>query len=238
MGIYVYHPKSDFKKLLDIKYACNVDAEGKLICQDTDEDEPPRKKPKPGDSSPYGAGVGDPGQGSSSQLPSAPIAHSVQQCGGRCWHPDDCGASDCRCSHTNAASTDGTEVIFACHYLPDLQHNFAITKPLGTLCTHGRCLLANTTNDDTMYNNVTLEILPRPNATIPNGAIECPCNCTYVSPACCLSTNGILWEPPIAKSDTNMQAPNSTTCCDTTTGKWKNTKMLGVSPNGDTACPR
>ncbi len=48
----------------------------------------------------------------------------------------------------------------------------------------------------------------------------CPCNCTYVSNACCLSTSGIVYESPSLRLGA-IRAPNATTFCDPTTGEFR-----------------
>ncbi|KAI4100255.1 MAG: hypothetical protein LQ339_005562 [Xanthoria mediterranea] len=73
LAVHVYHPQSQFKKFLDLKYACDVDAEGKVVCHSTDEDEPQKKRPTTGDDSRWGAGVGDPGQVPAVPGTSAPV---------------------------------------------------------------------------------------------------------------------------------------------------------------------
>lgn len=70
------------------------------------------------------------------------------------------------------------------------------------------------------------------------GAAEglvCPCNCTYVSPTCCLSGTGIVWEGSGMRVQTTVGAPNETVCCDGETGQWVGAGM-GVDL-GDPGCP-
>lgn len=246
--VHVYHPESDFKKLLDFKYACDAEGEGNTVCHSTDEDEPPRKKPKYGDGSTYGAGVGDPGQGSSrsGQAPtapgtsapgtSAPDSPSVQQCGGRCRHWDDCRGSHCRCGRTRVNPVDRSNSFLTCQHLPKPEQAINDIKPLATLCTHGRCLLMNTTNDNTTNDEATLKILTRPNATIADGVMECTCNCTYISPACCFATDGIVREPLSASSSAVLPTLDNNTCCDSTTGKWRNGTVVRDSSDENALC--
>lgn len=215
-----------------------MEAEGKVVCHSTDEDEPHRKRPKTGDDSRWGAGVGDPGQGSSSsgQVPaapgtsapgtSAPMSSSAQQCGGRCRHWDDCRGHQCRCGRTRVNPIDRTNSFLTCQNVPNSAQAINDNKPLATLCSHGRCLLTNTTNGNTTDDVPTLEILTRPNATIADGVMECTCNCTYVSPACCFVKDGIVWEPPTARSSMVVPALDDSTCCDSKTGKWRNGTVM------------
>lgn len=88
--------------------------------------------------------------------------------------------------------------------------------------TYGRCLMKNTMSDNRTDGDVTSEVLMRPNDTTPEGVTECACLCTSVSPACCPSTEGVVREPPSSKLDTVLDAPSNTTCCDSTTGKFRN----------------
>lgn len=88
----------------------------------------------------------------------------------------------------------------------------------------GRCLIDG---------NDTVEIAATPtntSSTADLAGMTCPCNCTYVSEACCLSTTGIVFEDPIKKINTTLQAPNSSVCCDHQTGQWAN----AASPRGPT----
>jgi len=48
----------------------------------------------------------------------------------------------------------------------------------------------------------------------------CPCNCTYVSKACCLSASGIVYEAPNLRLGA-VRAPNDTAICDPTTGEFR-----------------
>ena len=64
-----------------------------------------------------------------------------------------------------------------------------------------------------------------------------PCNCTYVSAACVLSTTGIVYEDASAKIDTVVGAPNGTVCCDGTTGLWRNSTVVRDTPAANPICP-
>lgn len=50
--------------------------------------------------------------------------------------------------------------------------------------------------------------------------IACPCNCTYVSKACCNSPSGIVYEAPDLKLG-SLQAPSVNLTCSTTTGDFQ-----------------
>ena len=51
------------------------------------------------------------------------------------------------------------------------------------------------------------------------GPLICPCNCTYVSPACCLSSNLTVYEDVSEKANLILFGKNGT-CCDHVTGNW------------------
>ena len=48
--------------------------------------------------------------------------------------------------------------------------------------------------------------------------LTCPCNCTYVSAACCLSR--IVWEDPQQQIKMDPLPANATVCCQASSGKW------------------
>ena len=62
----------------------------------------------------------------------------------------------------------------------------------------------------------------------PAPLLYCPCNCTYVSAACCLSQTRLVWEEPSEQLQTRPLPNNATVCCDLNSGKWvsKSTKCL------------
>ena len=58
--------------------------------------------------------------------------------------------------------------------------------------------------------------------------LACPCNCTYVSKACCNSPLGIVYEAPELKLG-SLQAPSVNMTCNATTGDFQASNMtLGV----------
>ena len=94
----------------------------------------------------------------------------------------------------------------------------------------GRCLIDG---------NDTLDIAATPNSTSLTSTLSgmtCPCNCTYVSEACCLSTTGVVFEDVSKKINTTLQAPNGSVCCDHQTGKWANTTVLRDPAQSDPSC--
>lgn len=50
--------------------------------------------------------------------------------------------------------------------------------------------------------------------------LACPCNCAYVSRACCRSATGVVHEAPASKLGI-LEAPNSSLVCDGTTGRFR-----------------
>ena len=60
------------------------------------------------------------------------------------------------------------------------------------------------------------------NDTAPDDSapLNCPCNCTYVSAACCLSQNGIVYEDPSMQIPMDPLPGNATICCNERTGHW------------------
>lgn len=88
-----------------------------------------------------------------------------------------------------------------------------------------------------------LEVEPNGTVNAPNASstapmllmeLKCPCNCTYTSTACCLSSTGIVYESPILKINTTIEAPNNRTCCDWASGGWKNSTGVDI----DVSIPR
>lgn len=255
LGVYVYHKESSFQRMLEIQMACTVDAEGNAICDNAEnESEPPTKKPKTGGSDWDAEGQGDLGQGASTD----PQPPARQQCNERCFSLDDCDyANGCICLTNVDVPIHSSFGTFSCAYEPDLAAEISATKALGTTVCRGRCVLTSTTktntsadssggnislsdswsNSSTTWNSTSLEIFAQPNQPYPQNTFACPCNCTYVSPACCLSGNGIVWEDQSEKLPMTVQAPNGSTCCDETTGKWRNSIIARNSAVGDPACP-
>lgn len=48
----------------------------------------------------------------------------------------------------------------------------------------------------------------------------CPCNCTYVSKACCFAEGGVVYEAPSLKLGA-LKLPDAKVICDTTTGEFR-----------------
>lgn len=247
LGVFVYGPNSRFQQLLDIKFACTTDAEGNAECQDTDDDDGaddqrPSKTQKTGEWAPEGQG--DAGQGGSSD-PQPPAA---QQCEVPCSHPSDCDTTNNYLCTSSSPLPDDPPIdpsfrAFCCQLVTELSDSVAASQALGPNTCRDRCLLANTAanattcRNGTTWTNTTLEILAVPDRSYPGLALECPCNCTYVSPACCLSTDGVVFEDPSEKSPLGVQAPNRSVCCDEMTGGWREAAGVRSGYAVDPACP-
>ena len=65
--------------------------------------------------------------------------------------------------------------------------------------------------------------------------LTCPCNCTYVSPTCCLSH--IVWENPRRRIKMDLLPANATVYCDANSGKWLPKSSESVSKSAYTAAP-
>ena len=50
--------------------------------------------------------------------------------------------------------------------------------------------------------------------------LACPCNCTYVSKACCNSNSGLIYEAPELRLG-SVQAPSANLTCNATTGDFQ-----------------
>ena len=87
-----------------------------------------------------------------------------------------------------------------------------------------RCLFDS---NNTTTSNSTLEmvapLLAGVNASSPtllSAEMVCPCNCTYISHACCLSRTNMVWADTSQQVNISVKAPNGTAYCNTSTGLW------------------
>lgn len=71
--------------------------------------------------------------------------------------------------------------------------------------------------------NSTSPILPDPGSSL----LNCPCNCTYVSPSCCLTRD--VWDDPMGQIQMAPLSANASVVCDSGTGRWvgKSGKDMG-----------
>ncbi|KAL8924953.1 MAG: hypothetical protein Q9208_003836 [Pyrenodesmia sp. 3 TL-2023] len=212
MGVYVYGPLSQYAQFLAIKYHCETNAEGSAQC-DSDAPDPKRQKTGPGDVSSSGAGT-------SSTAQSAPVAE-----GAPCYKPSDCdAANDYICATDKSVPGDSTSWgTFTCRYFPNagsIVAAVATTIRVGTC--RGRCLLgAGGTLEIPINDNVPPVAAPAKTLShTVEASLSCPCNCTYVSHACCLSGDGMVAEDAGQEIVTTQLPPNGSVCCDAATGNW------------------
>ncbi|KAI4140938.1 MAG: hypothetical protein L6R39_005586 [Caloplaca ligustica] len=210
MGVYVYGPLSQYAQFLAIKYACETDAEGSAQC-DSDAPDPKRQKTGPGDVSS--------GAGTSSTAQSAPVAE-----GASCYKPSDCdAANNYICATDKSVPGDSTSWgTFTCRYFPNAASIVAaVATTIRVGSCRGRCLLgAGGTLEIPINGTVPMAAPAKILSHTIEASLSCPCNCTYVSHACCLSGDGIVAEDASQEIVTTQLPPNGTVCCDSTTGNW------------------
>ncbi|KAI4287736.1 MAG: hypothetical protein L6R35_003006 [Caloplaca aegaea] len=210
MGVYVYGPLSQYAQFLAIKYHCKTDSEGSAQC-DSDAPDPKKQKTGPGDVSS--------GAGTSSTAQSAPVAE-----GGTCYKPSDCNAAnDYICATDKDIPIESTSWgTFTCRYFPNAGSIIAaVATTIRVGSCRGRCLLGAGGTIEIPANDAVPVAAPA--KTLSNtieASLSCPCNCTYVSRACCLSGDGIVAEDAIQEIVTTQLPANGTLCCDATTGNW------------------
>ncbi|KAI4237333.1 MAG: hypothetical protein LQ349_001917, partial [Xanthoria aureola] len=217
MGVYVYGPLSEYARFLAIKTHCETDAEGSAQC-DSDAPDPKKQKTGPGDVSSGGAGT-------SSTAQSAPVA-----AGAACYKPSDCdAANNYICATDKSIPGDSTSWgTFTCRYFPNAASIVAaVATTVRVGACRGRCLLGAQGTLEIPIND-TVPVIAAPANTLSHSieaSLSCPCNCTYVSHACCLSGDGIVAEDASQEIVTTQLPPNGSTCCDGETGKWAATKV-------------
>lgn len=213
-----------------MKFGCVVDADGNYSCED--ESAPAAKKQKTSPPSSPNSGVAPP---TTNRLTSG--AQS-----GSCVNYKDCDYKNgYTCAATKTAiddfPVDSTWGTYTCTLISNVASGAvaaaAAYVALGTAC-RGRCMLDANGTLDVLANTTTTG--PEPDSVMPPMLVG-PCNCTYVSAACVLSTTGIVYEDPSAKIDTVVGAPNGTVCCDATTGLWTNSTVQRDAPAANPLCP-
>ena len=204
-----------------MKFACVIDADGNYSCEN-DSAPPPAKKQKTG-----------PPSSSPPNSPPARLGTGARS--GSCVDYRDC---DFRNGYTCAATKtavddfplDSTWGTYTCRLASAIASNAlaaaAAYVSLGSAC-RGRCFLsANGTLD--VLATATGTAGPAPDSVMAPMLVG-PCNCTYVSAACVLSTTGIVYEDPGARIDTVVRAPSDSVCCDATTGLWRNGSAVAAA---------
>lgn len=116
--------------------------------------------------------------------PEAPVAPAPPMCGESCWGPVNlCGASDgCRCI------ADSFQGVGSRYYT-------GTCKP-SSFAFDGRRLRETLINGTGLVNVVSNFTLTVKHSPVPQEVTSpaCPCNCTYVSRACCEAPNGVVYE--------------------------------------------
>ena len=221
IGIFVSGVNSKSKQLLDMKFSCIADADGNYSCED--ESAPAAKKQK-----------------TSAPAPPARLGTGAQS--GTCAHHTDCDYTNgYTCAATKTAiddfPVDSSWGTFTCSLASNVASGVvaaaAAYVALGTTC-RGRCMLDSNGTLDILANTTTTAG-PEPDSVMPPMLVG-PCNCTYVSAACVLSTTGVVYEDPSAKINTVVGAPNGTVCCDATTGLWTTSAVQRDNPPADPMC--
>ena len=117
--------------------------------------------------------------------PDAPVAAAPPSCGDSCWGPVNlCGAGDgCRCIADSFQGVGSRYFTGTCK-----PSNFAFDgRRLGEVLVNGTDLIHVTSNFTLPVNSSAgLQVVAQP---------ACPCNCTYVSVACCDAPSGVVYEP-------------------------------------------
>ncbi|KAL8669436.1 MAG: hypothetical protein Q9168_005971 [Polycauliona sp. 1 TL-2023] len=230
MRVSVYGPLSRYAKFQAIQYTCETDGLGSAQCDSDGPPDPKRQKTGPGDVSS--------GAGASSNAPSAPVAE-----GAPCYKPSDCdAANNYICATDKSLPGGGTTSwgTFSCRYFPTAGSIVAaLATTVRTGHCHGRCILgANDTVE--IPSSDTAPIAPFANtlSMTLEPSLSCPCNCTYVSHACCLSADGIVAESAPQEIITTQLPPNSSVCCDGNTGIFAERSVVVNSVSKENAlCP-
>lgn len=234
IGIFVSGVQSKNKQLLDMKFGCVVDADGNYSCDD--EGAPAAKKQKTSPPSAPGSGVAPPARNR--------LSSGAQS--GSCVSHKDCDYKNgYTCAATKTAAddfpVDSTWGTFTCKLVSKIASGAvaaaAAYVALGTTC-RGRCFLDANGTLDVLANTTTSPAPsgPEPDPAMPPMMVG-PCNCTYVSAACVLSTTGIVYEDPSARINTVIGAPSGAVCCDGATGLWRNGSVVRGGVVAGALCP-
>ncbi|KAL8760784.1 MAG: hypothetical protein Q9184_003043 [Pyrenodesmia sp. 2 TL-2023] len=222
LTLILYHPRSRFAHIIR-PYVANmriIDYGAITIDGSANENTNPFLNPIT-DNPPSPQEQPEPSEGSTSDTASS-SQQQPPQCGHTpyCSRSSDCSNNRCKC----IADGDG------------INNWISSCKPLlmGPSAV-GRELLEENNNNKTLNNSSNK---PQPERTTmttmmienqPLSSLACPCNCTYVSKACCTSSSssGIVHEDPRVHRLGSLLPPNGTTLeCDTATGNWTQKKVL------------
>ena len=192
MGVYVYGPFSEYAKFVATKYRCEAvatgEATGSAICE-----------PEAPDTKRQRIGSGDVSTGIGTSSEAAPQSATA---GNICLKASDCDtANDYICATDKDIVADPSWGHFTCQYFPSAGSIIAaVATSVKIGSCRGRCLMGT---DGTVEvpasdkaSDYIMPVVPAPN-TLPSSteaSLTCPCNCTYVSRACCMSSDGIVVE--------------------------------------------
>ena len=165
-------------------------------------------------------------------------AASGPTCGQYCWGPSNlCTDQDgCQCIADpwqgvgSAYFTGSCKLAYrASTAASSIGDGRELLDDIGLNATNGRVLLSagelNSTNESS---NATISIEGALAADLTD--VACPCNCTYVSNACCRSSDGIVFEAPVLKLGV-LKAPNASYMCNTTTGDFQSISAATFNAN-------
>lgn len=234
IGIFVHGPNSKFEDFLNAHYACVTDQEGNAECEPDNVEYPLPQRHK------------RPATGEASDPPNTKVCGLSQSCNS----PSDCSlANECVCASDKGIPLSATWGTFLCTHVPGIAAVAAAAVQLSNDC-RGRCLLNSNgtlevaaTPDNATFTSTTVNMTVVDSTTFDSTTfnpsttdLSCPCNCTYVSKACCLSPTGLVYEDPVMRTDTVVQAPDSSVCCDHQTGNWSKTAVTRERPLPNPAC--
>ena len=99
--------------------------------------------------------------------------------------------------------------------------NNSVSLANGTSIDLGDASAPSNSSDSSPYDIVPVPELDSAGHILPDegsSILNCPCNCTYVSAACCLSS--IVWEDASQQIQMGPLPANATVRCDASTGGW------------------
>lgn len=175
----------------------------------------------------YGTGSDRPDDDDATSSTGPPVANpapNAPSCGQYCWGPGGpCdGADGCRCLADAWQGVGSALFTGRCQLPYRLSGSFysgaAGRELLATAAAAAGGGLNSTGSNSTRIVSVAKDSANAIALTVANMA--CPCNCTYVSRACCRSATGTVYETPRLKLGA-LKAPNSSLVCDGATGRFR-----------------
>ena len=158
----------------------------------------------------------------------ATLVKPYTRCRGRCLPEDDNSINTTGVANTTDSAMDAFNASFVNLTRPSPSFPFSKYSP----SNHSGANLRNSDSIAPIFDNSSALLIP----VIPgssNGSQDrsgtrdliCPCNCTYVSAACCLSR--IVWEDPEYQVKMDPLPVNTTVCCNVSSGEWLRKKSSG-----------